>query len=288
GIPLALPFNCSILFIPQIRRIIIPRFLKYRIVKTVDTNLVKVAANAADAILGSSDTNLWLAGAGDFVELTDMPSSASGGQWLVTGRSNQTPVGQIQFMARDDAPPGWLWANESYLGNAAAAAYRGDQYRALFLKLWGRGLSQVNTGYEHYVFSSAGSILVKTTATADWTSNCYLPLPRLAGRALAAAGNGSGLTVRNRGVLVGEEAVILADANMPNTFIAFTYYNQQGVVINDRLTSLVIQNTSSAGSSAGMLLQSGVRWDARINGSGQAHNNMPPTAFENAFIRYLE
>lgn len=144
-------------------------------------------------------------------------------------------IGEVRLLARTTAPAKWLLADGTVKNRA--------DYTALFAAI---GTSW-NTGGE---------------------TGTQFRLPALAGRALGAAGAGSGLTARTLGDLVGEERHTLTVLELASHVHGVPYNSSVAVNTGSQWTvpmSAGPGNTNSAG-------------------GDQPHNNIQPTAFLNAYI----
>ena len=118
-------------------------------------------------------------------------------------------TGDIKATFKSSADSGWVMMNDGSIGNSTSGATTrasSDTYN-LYTMMWNNPYCTVQT------FSGGAS--TKTTAIQDWASNKRLVLPKMLGRALACAGQGSGLTKRNLGQSLGEESVTLTAKNVP-------------------------------------------------------------------------
>lgn len=135
---------------------------------------------------------------------------AGSGSWsdpntLVTAVGFST--GDIKTSFKLTADSTWVLMNDGSIGNAASAATTraNADTEDLFLLLW----TNVSDTYAP-VSGGRGA-----TAAADYAANKRLTLPRALGRALAAAGAGSGLTSRALGSWLGAETHTLVTAELP-------------------------------------------------------------------------
>lgn len=144
-------------------------------------------------------------------------------------------IGEVRLFARADAPAKWLIAD-------GAVKNRAD-YTALF--------------------SAIG-----TTWNTGGETGTQFRMPALAGRALGAAGAGTGLTARTLGQTLGEEKHVLTTPELAAHVHGLVYNSTVAVNTGSQWTvpmAAAPGNTDSAG-------------------GGLGHNNMQPTAFLSAYI----
>lgn len=121
---------------------------------------------------------------------------------------NSTPrTGDVKIGFSSPAPKGWVAMDDGSIGNIGSGATtraNADTFQ-LYKTIWD-GVSDtwapVSTGRG-------------ATAVADFIAGKTLTLPRALGRAFAAAGAGSGLTVRAVGEWLGNESYSLLTENLP-------------------------------------------------------------------------
>jgi microcystin-dependent protein len=159
-----------------------------------------------------------------------------------------TPVGAIVAFGGTTAPPGWLLCD----GRAVSR----DEYAALHSAIgegWGAG--------------------------GDATGPLF-NLPDLRGRAAFGAGQGTGLTSRELGQYVGEEAHVLSVAEMP------AHNHDPGGNFN-RLVAVDCDGTTpGTDRTCGNEINTTVARPIATAGGGQAHNTVPPGAVVNYIIKF--
>ncbi|WP_407122832.1 hypothetical protein [Bradyrhizobium sp. STM 3561] len=158
--------------------------------------------------------------AGNRYEMILRYNSTGVNQWELMNPSNVAALqgtattGDIKPTFKASADPGWLMLNDSTMGSAASgASSSSDANQALFIVLF-NNISDTSCP----LLTSTGSATTRAaqgTAAAAWAANCRMTLPKALGRALAAAGSGSGLTARALGSTTGNETATLATANLP-------------------------------------------------------------------------
>ena len=111
-------------------------------------------------------------------------------------------TGDVKLTYKTTADDGWIMLNDGSIGNFGSGATtraNADTYD-LFMLMWNIPACPVQT--------ASGVDSTKTTAIQDWSSNKRLVLPKILGRALAAAGQGAGLSARNLGSAIGSETFV--------------------------------------------------------------------------------
>jgi microcystin-dependent protein len=194
-------------------------------------------------------------------------------------------TGDAKLTFKKTADEGWIMLDDGSIGSSASGATtraNSDTYD-LFMLMWDIPYCEIQT------FSGTSS--TKTTAIQDWSANKRLVLPKFLGRAIACAGQGSGLTKRSLGESLGEENTVLGINQLPrhnhgdlvsiqsnvgskNGRIAYwvgsRQYNRLGRT--DEHT-IIEEDDYYAGT-------------AEAGGGGNAgHNTMQPTTFVNVMLK---
>lgn len=117
-------------------------------------------------------------------------------------------TGDIKATLQPAAPAGWVLMNDGTIGRAGSGATTraAEDCEALFHLIW----SVIPDAYAP-VPGGRG-----ISSSADWASGRVIALPRALGRALAAAGTGSGLGGNGIGQFLGAEAHVMTEAEMPS------------------------------------------------------------------------
>lgn len=183
-------------------------------------------------------------------------------------------TGDVKLTLKAVADAGWRMFDDGTIGNVSSGAtFANVAALALYTLIW----NNIADTWAP-VTGSRGA-----NAAADWAAQKPIALPKVLGRALVAAGSGSGLSVRPLGATVGEEAHVLSIAELPVITPAGT--------VGFSLASATQAVLAGAGG--------GLGWAGGTNavtnlantftgtpfGSGTAHNNMQPTAFLNVMIK---
>jgi hypothetical protein len=190
-------------------------------------------------------------GGSPFVELLN-PAAQSG---FITG--------DVKTTLRTTADAGWVMMNDGTIGDVSSGATTraNADTQALFTLLW-TNVSNANCP----VSGGRGA-----SAAADFAAHKTIALPKTLGRALAAAGAGSGLTSRGLGDAVGEEAHVLTTGEMPDHTHSYAYTIPTGSDYPN------VNGTNAGGTNVSGMTGS--------IGGGAAHNNMQPTSFLNFMIK---
>ena len=122
-------------------------------------------------------------------------------------------TGDVKVTIKIVADPGWLMMDDTNIGSAASGATNAlDGTEQLFNLIF----NHITDAWAP-ILTSTGTATDRTTqgsASAAWTANCRMTLPKALGRALAAAGSGSGLVNRVFGSTAGADTAALTEANM--------------------------------------------------------------------------
>lgn len=149
----------------------------------------------------------------------------------------------------------WLALNGNTLGKTGSGAtFQNDDWFLLYSRLWTIPSITISGG--------KGS-----TAAADWSASKRLTLPDCRGRTLIAAGQGTGLTNRSVGEVLGAQTHTLLINEIP------AHSHQPA-------NSYYFGATNPATGSFNLSYTSGNAHQGLFNssqGNGQAHNNMQPS-----------
>jgi microcystin-dependent protein len=189
--------------------------------------------------------------------------NAANARWeLLNPVASSFTTGDVKSTLKTTADAGWIMMNDGTIGDASSGATTraNADTQALFALLWAN-VSNTNCP----VSGGRGA-----SAAADFAAHKTITLPKLRGRALAAAGAGAGLTSRALGDTVGEETHVLTVPEMPS--------HQHGIGVHLR---------GSNGTIGGSFLMADSSPDDLTEpaGGGGAHNNMQPTSFLNFMIK---
>jgi hypothetical protein len=177
----------------------------------------------------------------------------------------QATTGDVKATFKTAAEAGWVMMNDGTIGSATSGASTRAHADCenLFKLLW------ANVGNAHAPVSGGRG----GSAQADWNANKTIALPKVLGRALAAAGGGSGLTGRDLGQALGAETHQLTAVEMPAHTHNYDDYT-------GNLAGQVGSPATGDGSTAQF-----ASTPTSSAGGGQAHNNMQPTVFLNFMIK---
>jgi microcystin-dependent protein len=153
-------------------------------------------------------------------------------------------------------------------GSSSATTRANDDCHGLFVLIW-------NGTLDTWCPVPGGR---GASAEADWSAHKTITLPRALGRALAAAGSGSGLTSRALGEYRGEETHVLTIPEMPShTHIQDPHTHTVAYASNPHTAGAAANNSISA---SGATTPSGSTTATNQSTGGDgAHNNMQPTLF---------
>lgn len=218
-----------------------------------------------------------VSGGGDYVvlnyspALTGVPTAptaaagATGTQIATVDYANSVgfSTGDLKPSWKTTADAGWVMVNDGTLGNASS----GGTTRAnadtqnLFVFLY-------NT-FDNSICPVSGGR--SGNAVNDFNANKTIVVPKILGRALVAAGTGSGLTARTLGTTTGAETHQLTIAEMPR-------HRHAQVPVAGGLGS---SGDPAAAAFGGPILGSPTDY----TGSDGYHNNMQPSAFINVMAK---
>ena len=240
------------------------------------------------------------AGAGPAEEITctalarAILASADAGAVLVALGLGAFSTGDVKLTLKASADPGWIMMNDQTIGSvSSAAAFASADAQALYELIW----TNVSDTYAPVTGGRGG------TASGDFGAGKPMRLTKVLGRALAAAGSGSGLSSRMLGATVGEEANVLTIANLiqhdHTVFLndpGHTHSYQAGFVsANDGggyNPAFQNQYRTTGSSQTGITIWSdgaGTGTQNKVGKTGSADptpmNNMQPTAFLNVMIK---
>lgn len=170
-------------------------------------------------------------------------------------------TGDVKTTLKTVADAGWVMMNDGTIGDASSGATTraNADTQALFMLLW------MNVSNTNCPVSGGRGV----SAAADFAAHKTITLPKMLGRALAAAGAGSGLTSRALGDAVGEETHMLTISEIPS--------HQHGIGL---------RRAAAIGTVGGAfyLTDSGDDLSDATGGGGN-HNNIQPTTFINLMIK---
>jgi microcystin-dependent protein len=219
-------------------------------------------------------------------------NGSGSGSWtdpntLIT--SSVFTTGDVKFTLKT-SEVGWVAMDDGTIGDATSGATTraNTDCEDLFTILWN------NVSNTWAAVSSGRGV----SAAADWAAHKTIALPKALGRALAAAGSGSGLTARAIGENLGVESHALTQAQLPNVSPTFTGI-AGGVTVNSANTNIAVNSTLTHAFGAGgapaivgtvvtQLQSTGSFTPAgtiSALGSGSTHPNMQPSLFLNCLIK---
>lgn len=208
-----------------------------------------------------------------------------------------TPSGTVVFTIKTVSPIGWLLFNDGTIGDANSGANHANaDSLSVFTDLF-NNISDANCPILTSIGAATTRVAQIDAATA-WAAHCRITLPKSLGRALAAAGSGSGLTTRTLGATAGEEnhtltqselSIALGTATSNSVVTDPGHYHTLGAggAGGNLQNGGTIINDAGAGHVAAAFTNISVTTTTTITNSagGNAHNNMQPTIFLNAMIK---
>lgn len=190
-------------------------------------------------------------------------------------------TGDLKLTAKNVADVGWIMLNDGTIGDATSGAttLANASAQNLFTLLWDN-FSQANCPVSSGVRGA--------TAADDWAANYTIALPKVLGRALAAAGQGAGLTLRNLGDTPGEENHVLTVNELAAHAHPYTDPTHAHTVPGGSN-----QGTNGSTGIPGSGLTSapwpttsvGVGITIENTGGGAGHNTLQPSVFFNVMIK---
>lgn len=178
-------------------------------------------------------------------------------------------TGDCKMTLKFEADDGWVMMDDGSIGSpgSGATTRANDDTRALFELLWDIPACEIQT--------YSGATSVRTTKETDWVSGKRITLPKVLGRALAGAGEGKNLTLRDLGSSTGTETVSLTVEELAahnHTYGYSTWHGKSGTGPKPGWSDGDVSNGYATGTMS-------------TTGEGKGHNNMQPTTFFNVMIK---
>jgi hypothetical protein len=234
-----------------------------------NNNLAHNAANSDITSLSGLSTPLSVSQGG-----TGLAAAGAVGNGLVSDGTIWTSAGlpiwttgDVKATLKVAADTGWVMMNDGTIGNATSGGTTraNADTVALFTLLWN------NTAQADCPVSGGAR---GASAAADYAASKTIALPKILGRALAAAGAGAGLTARALANVLGEERHTLTSAEVPATPVLGSVGQQ------------VWSTGGNAGlGNGGVSVAGGPDANVAVQGGGAAHNVMQPTTFLNVMVK---
>lgn len=193
-------------------------------------------------------------------------------------------TGDVKLTLKNIADAGWVLMDDGTIGNAGSgASTRSNADTAtLYALIW--------TNFSNSLAPVTGGR--GANAPADFAAGKPIKLLRVLGRALAASGNGAGLSNRTLGAFTGEEGHTLIVAEMPS-------HNHGGDTENATHSHTYVDSgsgsdTVQSGGGASVADNNGPtkttdsnthKHDIPNQGGNDPHNNMQPTVFLNVMVK---
>lgn len=182
-------------------------------------------------------------------------------------------AGDIKPTLKTVADTGWVMCDDGTIGNALSAA--SNRANADTWPLYSVLYASVS---DTYAAVSGG----RTTAAADYALNKTIALTKMLGRALAAAGAGSGLTVRALGNVAGAESnvVTIAQGNIPS----YTLPHNLRWIINGTFNTF---SPAAGGTPYAAAVNLGGPADGTITSGGSGTPITIPTVTPTSFVNFM-
>lgn len=242
---------------------------------------------ATDRLLGRTTAG---SGAVEEIAISDfmqsLLNSANLAALLTAMGAGAFTTGDVKPTYKTTADTGWVMMNDGSIGDGSSGGTTraNSDCSALFTSLYDNITALV-------VQDSSGSTVSRgANAAADFAAHRRLVIPKALGRALVAAGAGSGLTSRTLGAVVGEETHTLITSEIPAHSHAVTDPGHDHAISGNAAASGLVSGASppTTGATLGSALDvvpatTGIS----INNAGGdgAHNNMQPSTFINFMIK---
>lgn len=162
-------------------------------------------------------------------------------------------TGDAKMTLKTVADIGWIMANDGTIGNGAsnATTRANSDTSALFTLIWNNTTLQVKD-------STGNNVARGASASADFGANRQIQIPLAAGRVIAGAGVGAGLTTRALGLSFGAETQTIAQANIPAYDLTITdaghghSASDSGHTHPQQSNTLTLSGSSPAGTGGGL------------------------------------
>lgn len=194
-------------------------------------------------------------------------------------------TGDVKLTLKTVAESGWILMNDGTIGSGTSGAtYANANAQNLFALVW----NNIPDAWAPVVGGRGAS------AAADWSAAKKLTLPKTLGRALAAAGSGSGLTARVLGSNLGEETHTQTVTELVSHGHNYTdpqhSHTHPGNGVNQQASYFAVDggsqyNASQWGSYFAATNVAFTSITIQKGGSSQPANLMQPTTFLNVMIK---
>lgn len=198
-----------------------------------------------------------------------------GTNWVLMNVVAGFSTGDVKLTIKIVADPGWVLMNDLAIGSAASgAATATDGAVQLFTLLF----NNITDAWAPMTTSLgvATTRAAQGSAAAAWTANCRMQLPLVLGRALAAAGAGTGLIARPLGSTAG------ADTETPT--VAKTAAHSHLILMSGAAAPIgAVSGQPPWGRDGSYTSQD--FWSSYDSGGGVALNIRDPSLFLNVMIK---
>ncbi|QLH37717.1 MAG: hypothetical protein HWD60_00125 [Defluviicoccus sp.] len=247
---------------------------------------------------------VWFDSGTDAVKLRD-PTNTS---WAVIGQigppfkwtavdlpQTSFTTGDVKLTFKTTADSGWVMMNDGTIGDAVSGATTRAHAdaEALFTLLWSSVSDTWCTLYGPGGYTPSGR---GVSAATDWAAHRHIALPKVLGRAIAAAGWGAGLSNVLLAAHGGAETVLLGANHIPahthgagtlaaasagaHTHAAAT----AGPAVSPNDGFYNVANGGGTTGSGGAHTHT-IAGSTGSAGGGEAHSNIQPTAYCNVMIK---
>lgn len=240
------------------------------------TGFITLDPNGAEQIDGAA-TLLLNPGEGCYI-------SCNGSALKTCGLNRAWRTGDAKLTFQTSAEAGWIMANDGSIGSAASGATTraNADTLSLYTLLW-------NNVTNTWAPVSGGR---GASASADFSANKTLTIPRVLGRAIAISGSGASLSARALGEFLGAETHTLSasESGLPAHLhaagtLAGTVTNVGMNATGGALTHHVTDSAADEAATAASVTISGSTGTVSAAAASSAHPNMQPSSFWNATIK---
>jgi microcystin-dependent protein len=277
---------------------------------TLETDIGTELTNSLDRLGRSAMQAALPMGSNKITGMADPTVSTDGAtkNYVDTTTAAFFSTGDFKPTIKTTADSGWVMCDDGTFGSASSgSSSRANADTQALFTLFFNNLGDLAAP----LLTSGGGATTRaaqTNAATAWAANCRMLLPKMLGRAIGAAGAGSGLTGRILGTNIGEEAHLLVLNEIP-TGIASNNASQTiaanppaGTALPYASVGSSLGNSTASNTSAGAnnmpVVTGGIQWQyagglstvnsisvTSNNTGGAVHNNMQPTTFINWMIK---
>ncbi len=191
--------------------------------------------------------------------------------------TSSLPTGTLLDFFRNTPPTGWLEANGQSINN------QNSDHRELFSLLFHLASESGSSLTNLFVSEQDEQAASDQSADSAWTNGISMKLPDLRGRTRIGVGQGTGLTARSFGSMLGLEEIVLEKSHLPNVQLTLKHPLYQPNVAKD--SNFYFSYRSGSYKS---FVDSSKIIDSRTEamGNNTPHNNMQPGLVVLTCIKY--